>query len=163
MDHEYGPVMPKPLCGVSYVLLATRHFVYATEPHTHTHPNHPQDLPPGKDGERCLLLWGVEDAVKRRYQQYVQLLEKCRCVGQRTEEGERVGNPCEGRGIGRLHRGQCTQHFKTHTVSAEDTHSISVQWSPRSAMKTVLAQEPKVAICSSSSSNSSNRLCLDPV
>jgi hypothetical protein len=39
-----------------------------------------QDLPPGKDGERCLLLWGVEDAVKRRYQQYVQLLEKCRWV-----------------------------------------------------------------------------------
>jgi hypothetical protein len=39
-----------------------------------------QELPPGKEGERCLLLWGVEDAVKRRYQQYVQLLEKCRYV-----------------------------------------------------------------------------------
>lgn len=39
-----------------------------------------QDLPQGKEGERCLLLWGVEDAVKRRYQQYVQLLEKCRWV-----------------------------------------------------------------------------------
>jgi hypothetical protein len=37
-----------------------------------------QALPPGKDGERCLLLWGVEDAVKRRYQQFVALLEKCR-------------------------------------------------------------------------------------
>lgn len=36
-----------------------------------------QVLPAGKDGERCLLLWGVEDAVKRRYQQYVELLQKC--------------------------------------------------------------------------------------
>jgi hypothetical protein len=36
-----------------------------------------QALPPGKEGERCLLLWGVEDAVKARYAQYVQLLERC--------------------------------------------------------------------------------------
>jgi hypothetical protein len=36
-----------------------------------------QALPAGKEGERCLLLWGVEDAVKARYAQYVQLLERC--------------------------------------------------------------------------------------
>uniref|UniRef100_A0A383VK77 CCAAT-binding factor domain-containing protein n=1 Tax=Tetradesmus obliquus TaxID=3088 RepID=A0A383VK77_TETOB len=33
-------------------------------------------LPPGREGERRLLLWAVEDAVKSRYAQYVQLLEK---------------------------------------------------------------------------------------
>lgn len=38
-------------------------------------------LPPGKDGERRLLMWAVEDAVKSRYAQYVGLLEKCRCGG----------------------------------------------------------------------------------
>lgn len=36
-------------------------------------------LPPGREGERRLLLWAVEDAVKSRYAQYVQLLEKARC------------------------------------------------------------------------------------
>jgi hypothetical protein len=43
-------------------------------------PPPPQSLPAGKEGDRLLLLWGVEDAVKRRYQQYVTLLERCRCV-----------------------------------------------------------------------------------
>jgi hypothetical protein len=42
-------------------------------------------LPPGKEGDRRLLLWGVEDALKARYKQYVQLLEETRyvrvCVG----------------------------------------------------------------------------------
>jgi ribosome biogenesis protein MAK21 len=35
-------------------------------------------LPPGREGQRLLLLWAVEDAVKSRYAQYVQLLEKAR-------------------------------------------------------------------------------------
>lgn len=35
----------------------------------------PQSLPPGKAGEKHLLLWSVEDAVKSRYSQFVGLLE----------------------------------------------------------------------------------------
>ncbi|GLI62277.1 hypothetical protein VaNZ11_004885, partial [Volvox africanus] len=35
-----------------------------------------QDLPPGRDGEKLLLLWWTEDCVKRRYAEFVTALEE---------------------------------------------------------------------------------------
>ncbi|KAG2496991.1 hypothetical protein HYH03_004996 [Edaphochlamys debaryana] len=35
-----------------------------------------QDLPPGRDGDKQLLLWWTEDCVKRRYAQFVEALQE---------------------------------------------------------------------------------------
>lgn len=53
-------------------------------------------LPPGRDGERMLLMWAVEDAVKRRYAQFVELLQQCRCGrwADRAVQGQTVRLSC---------------------------------------------------------------------